>query len=99
MSKWEKLIASILNGDSSLSFESLSKALERVGYTKHQPHKGSSHYTFRKEGCLPITIPKHKPLNKVYISMVAEIVKESLEEQEAEQQEKQDEQEAHNENE
>ena len=39
------------------------------------PHGGSSHYTFRKTGCAPITIPKHKPIKKVYVEMVKEIVK------------------------
>lgn len=34
----------------------------------------SSHYTFRKPGCQPITIPKHEPIKKVYIEMVKQIV-------------------------
>lgn len=38
------------------------------------PRGGSSHYTFRKPGCQPITIPKHKPIKKVYVQMVKEIV-------------------------
>ena len=38
------------------------------------PRSGSSHYTFRKSGCMPITIPKHEPIKKVYIEMVREIV-------------------------
>ncbi len=32
------------------------------------------HYTFRKEGCMPITIPKHEPIKKVYVEMVRQIV-------------------------
>ena len=36
--------------------------------------RGSSHYTFRKSGCMPITIPKHEPIKKVYVEMVREIV-------------------------
>ena len=35
---------------------------------------GSSHYTFRKSGCMPITIPKHEPIKKVYVEMVRKIV-------------------------
>ena len=35
---------------------------------------GSSHYTFRKPGCQPITIPRHEPIKKVYVEMVKEIV-------------------------
>ena len=51
-------------------FEDLAKALIKMGYIQSQPKGGSSHYTFRKQGCMPITIPKHTPLNKVYIEMV-----------------------------
>lgn len=37
---------------------------------------GSSHYTFRKEGCRPITIPKHEPIKKIYVERVKRIVEE-----------------------
>lgn len=29
---------------------------------------------FRKQGCMPITIPKHEPIKKVYVEMVRQIV-------------------------
>ena len=45
-----------------------------------QPRGGSSHHTFRKPGCTPITIPKHQPLNRAYIDLVSEAVKRYLEE-------------------
>ncbi len=80
MSQWDKLIAAILAEDRSLRFEDLKKALLRMGYTAEQPRGGSSHYTFRKPGCMPVTIPKHQPLNRVYIELVAEAVKRYLEE-------------------
>ena len=38
------------------------------------PKGGSSHYTFRKVGCQPITIPKHEPIKKVYVEMVKQVV-------------------------
>lgn len=38
------------------------------------PRSDSSHYTFRKPGCQPITIPKHEPIKKVYVEMVRNIV-------------------------
>lgn len=78
MSQWDKLIDEILCEDASLRFDDLCKALERMGYTARQPKGGSSHYTFRKGGCMPVTIPKHYPINKAYIAMVAEIVWEYL---------------------
>lgn len=33
----------------------------------YSPKSGSSHYTFRKAGKNPITIPKHEPIKTVYI--------------------------------
>lgn len=38
------------------------------------PRSGSSHYTFRKKGCNPITIPKHEPIKRIYVEMVKEVV-------------------------
>ena len=41
--------------------------------------KGSSHYTFRKPGCQPITIPKHEPIKRVYVDMVRKVVESEAE--------------------
>ena len=38
------------------------------------PSGGSSHRTFRKPGCRPITIPVHEPIKRIYILMVKEAV-------------------------
>ncbi len=74
MSSWEKLLARILTLSNDLRYEELKKVLEEYGYTVKQPKSGSSHYTFRKPGCMPITIPKHEPIKKVYVEMVKEVV-------------------------
>lgn len=81
MSQWDKLIDEILREDPHLRFEDLCKALEKMGYQARQPRGGSSHYTFRKAGCMPITIPRHYPINKAYIALVADIVRDNLEEE------------------
>ncbi len=57
-----------------LRFDELRKVLESYGYMMNAPKGGSSHYTFRKVGCQPITIPKHEPIKKVYVEMVKQIV-------------------------
>ena len=44
------------------------------------PRGGSSHYTFRKSGCYPITIPKHEPIKKVYVQKVKKIVEAEIDE-------------------
>ena len=38
------------------------------------PSSGSSHKTFRKPGCMPITIPQHEPIKKIYVEMVKELI-------------------------
>lgn len=74
MTKWDKLIAKILTLSKDLRFDELRKVLESYGYEMHAPRGRSSHYTFRKPGCQPITIPKHEPIKKVYVEMVRQIV-------------------------
>lgn len=74
MSKWEKLISKISKLDKNVRFFELKKILESYGYEMTSPGSGSSHFTFRKDGCNPITIPKHEPIKVVYVKMVKEIV-------------------------
>ncbi|OUO26952.1 type II toxin-antitoxin system HicA family toxin [Eubacterium sp. An3] len=74
MSKWDKLIMRICNLSKDLRFNELRKVLESYGYEMNAPRGGSSHYTFRKKGCMPVTIPKHEPIKKVYVEMVRQIV-------------------------
>lgn len=74
MSKWDKLLERIRNLSKDLRFDELRKVLESYGYTMSAPRGGSSHYTFRKPGCMPITIPKHEPIKRVYVEKVREIV-------------------------
>lgn len=76
MSKWDKLLSRVLSLPKDMRFDELRKVLESYGYTMNAPKSGSSHYTFRKQGRNPITIPKHEPIKKVYIEMVREVVEE-----------------------
>lgn len=74
MSKWDKLLLRIRNLSKDLRFDELKKVMESYGYTMNAPKGGSSHYTFRKQGCQPITIPKHEPIKRVYVELVKQIV-------------------------
>ena len=74
MSQWAKLIKRILSLSNDLRFDELRRVLESLGYTMSAPRSGSSHYTFRKNGSAPITIPKHEPIKKVYVLMVKEVI-------------------------
>lgn len=74
MSNWDKLIARICTLSKDLRFDELRKVLESYGYEMKSPRSGGSHYTFRKKGCLPITIPKHEPIKRVYVELVRQAV-------------------------
>ena len=74
MSQFEKLLQRIHDLSKELRFDEVRKVLEAYGYTMTAPRSGSSHYTFRKPGCNPITIPKHEPIKKVYILLVKETI-------------------------
>ena len=74
MSKWDKLLMRISNLSKDIRFDELRKVMESYGYKMNAPRRGSSHYTFRKPGCQPITIPRHEPIKKVYVEMLKEIV-------------------------
>ena len=74
MSKFYKLLERITSLSKDMRFDELRKVLESYGYTMCSPKGGSSHYTFRKPGKMPITIPKHEPIKKVYVQMVKEVI-------------------------
>ena len=74
MSKWDKLLSRILSLDNELRFQELKKVLEYYGYEMNSPRGGSSHCTFRKKGKLPITVPRHEPIKKVYVMMVKTVI-------------------------
>ncbi len=80
MTKWNKLLKRIHNLSNDLRFTELKKILESHGYVIKNPRGGSSHYTFRKSGKSPITIPKHEPIKKVYVELVKSVIEEEEDE-------------------
>lgn len=74
MSKWDKLLTRICSLSKDIRFDELRKVMNSYGYEMSAPGSGSSHYTFRKKGCRPITIPKHDPIKKIYVEMMKQIV-------------------------
>lgn len=82
MSQWDKLISRICSLSKDLRFDELRRVLESYGYVMAQPRSGSSHYTFRKPGCQPITIPRHEPIKKVYVELVRQVVESEVQNRE-----------------
>jgi len=74
LSKWEKLLDRITKLSKDIRFAELKKILESYGYEGTKPKGGSSHWTFRKKGKPPVTIPKDEPIKSVYIKMVKDII-------------------------
>ena len=74
MSQWDKLLKKIYSLSKELRFAELQRVLEHYGYVMNSPRGGSSHCTFRKPGCPPITIPKNEPIKRIYVQMVKEII-------------------------
>ena len=74
LSKWEKLLSKIIELSKNVRFAELKKILEDYGYVERKPRSGSSHWTFRKQGKPPITIPENEPIKQMYVKLVKEIV-------------------------
>ena len=81
MSKFDKLIEDVLSLSKDIRFDQLKKVLESYGYEGKKPKSGSSHWTFRKKGCKPITVPQHKPIKRVYIELVRDMILEETDEE------------------
>lgn len=90
MAKWEKLLEKIKLLDKNMRFEELKKVLESYGYVMNALKSGSSHCTFRKNGCNPITIPKHIPIKVVYVQMVKLVIEAETKNQEENQEQVQE---------
>lgn len=75
MSKRDKLLEKLLNNPTNVKFETLQSLLIHFGFVERQPKGGSSHYTYTFKHYI-ITIPKHKPVNKVYVKRVLELLNE-----------------------
>ena len=79
MPKWDKLIKRICNLSKDIRFNELRKVLECYGYEMKAPGRGGSHFTFRKNGCTPVTVPKDEPIKMVYVELVRHIIESEAE--------------------
>jgi len=69
MSKFDKLLQKIRNSPKQVRFEELDKILIRESFTRRQPRKGSSHYTYTK-GSVRVTVPYNQPhIGEAYVKL------------------------------
>jgi len=74
LSKWEKLLSKITALSKGVRFAEIKKILESYGYEGRKPSSGSSHWTFRKHGKPPVTIPENEPIKLTYVRIVRDII-------------------------
>ncbi|MCL1866830.1 MAG: hypothetical protein FWF82_05420 [Oscillospiraceae bacterium] len=77
MSKKDKQLQNIRNNPKNVRFEDLQGVMLNLGFIETVPSGGSSHYTYHK-GIYTITIPKNKPLNKIYVKRAVKIIDELM---------------------
>lgn len=68
------MIDKITTLSKDIRFLELKKVLESYGYEGRKPGSGSSHWTFRKQGKAPVTIPESEPIKLAYIKLVKDII-------------------------
>lgn len=54
--------------------EWLRGLLEAYGFQQRKQASGTSHFVFKRPGCLPITIPHRRPIKERYVRRVLEII-------------------------
>lgn len=77
MSKKGKLIDKIRNNPTDVRFETIQTILLELGFKERQPKGGSSHFTYTLSDII-LTVPKHRPVNKVYVKQVIKAIDEIL---------------------
>ena len=77
MTKKDKLIDKIRNNPTNVRFETIQTILLDLGFKERQPKNGSSHYTYTLNHYI-LTVPKHKPVNKVYVKLVISVIDELI---------------------
>lgn len=74
MSRREKLLEKLKSNPQKIRFEEVDKVLLSTGFTKRQPRRGSSHFTYTLNDIM-ITIPYKKPYIKSrYIREVVDLL-------------------------
>lgn len=74
MAQKERLLEKLNENPTNVRFEDLDRLLQEYGFECRQPRGGGSHYTYKRKGCRPITIPKHRPVKSVYVKRALALI-------------------------
>ena len=77
MTRREKELERIRNNPTNVRFEDLDRLLRSYGFERRPPR--GSHYFYKKKGCRPISIPRHKPVKTVYVKRALALIEECRE--------------------
>jgi predicted RNA binding protein YcfA (HicA-like mRNA interferase family) len=75
MGQKEKLLERLRNNPTNVRFEDLDRLLQWHGFERRSP-RGGSHYFYKRKGCRPISIPRHKPVKSVYVKKAVALIDE-----------------------
>jgi hypothetical protein len=76
MSKAEKLLAQMKHNPRDWRIAQLQTVARHYGVTESRPASGSSHVTFRSSNGTKITVPDHRPIKPVYITLFVALIEE-----------------------
>lgn len=74
MSRKDKVLQKMANNPKNISFEELKIILENSGYKGE--NSGGSHWVFRKDGEVSLTIPYKRPVKIIYVKRVLKALEE-----------------------
>ena len=72
MSKQEKILQQLQSNPKNINFDLLKKLLLQNGYKCI--NSGGSHFVFRKDNALSVTIPFKRPIKIIYVKKVLAIL-------------------------
>lgn len=75
MERREKLLEHMRNNPTNIRFEDLDRLLRLYGF-ECRPPRGGSHYQYKRKGCRPISVPRHKPVKQVYVKRALALIEE-----------------------
>ena len=75
MSCKRKDIDKIKNNPKNISYKDLDKLLRDAGFTLRTQKSGTSHFTYKIEGCPElVTVPYAKPVDEVYVKKALKLI-------------------------